>query len=666
MIVLIFSYYMGQHELPQRDTSSKPKERSTEDSRLPGSALINQIDERIDSAKQAVSHLIDAHQGPLNTLSRELRNEFLKLSNLNELLKLTDQKNIEDNQRFLKINYKGKEVVLLLNENFQLTSFMVSDQRIDSKHPLNLESFERLFLNSQKVLSSLRISDPRLPDGVPLLADGTARFSFTIDSQEYIAIGDSYAIRPIYLYRVDKKISDEEEIELFALQSEVEVLTSKIKNDLIRERQLGHPVFNFEDALHTPPILFPEIFQPDLQKLSAINMRIRDLKEMAKIVTMTNTRGNTNCIMENLGEDSFRVKLDIIEEEDPIYSDNDCKEDMTFEAGVMRQRRFFGAGITTWETELLSDGGIRVKESFTYKRDATDGTGWKAGENFMVSIKTYDQNQNLLSEVEYEKGRVKNEIQYEDGFSTEVLHYALDSQRPLYRRNKKVRPSTFVFYGKNGEEFRDYNTERKKDSSLTPDKYISKLATLFDSPMAWDTFTTVFMQYIYDSTDSDKPFQRGTKKDHGDYWQTPEETVVRVNENGQSLGDCDDFAFLAQAILLRQGIRAQVIEVPGHAVCAWIEKRPDGRYDAYSICTFGYDKNGQVVDSDSLPAGVEDNGFRTSQDALNSILVKYEKKGLGLEKGVHFRVEDGTIIVLSIPEKGGQEYTKVQIESLIQ
>ena len=60
-----------------------------------------------------------------------------------------------------------------------------------------------------------------------------------------------------------------------------------------------------------------------------------------------------------------------------------------------------------------------------------------------------------------------------------------------------------------------------------------------------------------------------------DYWQDPEELLDRRE------GDCEDYALLAQAVLLRQGVEAFVFSLYGeegyaHTVCVFVDK---GRYN---------------------------------------------------------------------------------------
>jgi len=62
-----------------------------------------------------------------------------------------------------------------------------------------------------------------------------------------------------------------------------------------------------------------------------------------------------------------------------------------------------------------------------------------------------------------------------------------------------------------------------------------------------------------------------------DHWQTPEEFVAR------QVGDCEDYALLAQTLLRRNGIEAYVVSIFGdggyaHTVSVFVDER--GRYNA--------------------------------------------------------------------------------------
>ena len=70
-----------------------------------------------------------------------------------------------------------------------------------------------------------------------------------------------------------------------------------------------------------------------------------------------------------------------------------------------------------------------------------------------------------------------------------------------------------------------------------------------------------------------------------EYWQSPKETLVLKT------GDCEDFAFLAQALLNEIGISSSVISVhhikdgkeKGHAICIFPKERPRGYFSVSKL-----------------------------------------------------------------------------------
>ena len=78
---------------------------------------------------------------------------------------------------------------------------------------------------------------------------------------------------------------------------------------------------------------------------------------------------------------------------------------------------------------------------------------------------------------------------------------------------------------------------------------------------------------------------------HGErnYWQTPEETVAL------RAGDCEDYAFLVQALLKRINIESFVISVHGegiskqlgHALCVFPKNSPTNYFDNQALYTSG-------------------------------------------------------------------------------
>lgn len=117
----------------------------------------------------------------------------------------------------------------------------------------------------------------------------------------------------------------------------------------------------------------------------------------------------------------------------------------------------------------------------------------------------------------------------------------------------------------------------------TPKDYVDKLATELNTPEKLALYFDLFFRYAYDDVR-----EQGTRyaKDGQDRWQSPEETMTRI-QDGMMEGDCEDLALLAADILKKQGKNAKVVRVFAHAACFWSEKREDGQYDFYSLDTGG-------------------------------------------------------------------------------
>lgn len=231
-----------------------------------------------------------------------------------------------------------------------------------------------------------------------------------------------------------------------------------------------------------------------------------------------------------------------------------------------------------------------------------------------------------------------------------------------YKAHMKGEKIKLTITFNDGEKLQNFHEEKEKNSSLTPDEYLNLLAKRLDSPEKLAVFFDGMMSYLHDDVEQkDADYKTANIGGKMDYWQTPEETIARV-DHGQMLGDCDDFAFLAREILKRQGENAHVIMVPGHVECIWVKKRPDGRYDAYSLGTFGFDKNGNIF---GMHANSEkEKGYATIKDAVNSLMEKYDGTRVdALVENGSYRISDSVKFV-DIPAKGERASYVVPVESL--
>jgi len=226
----------------------------------------------------------------------------------------------------------------------------------------------------------------------------------------------------------------------------------------------------------------------------------------------------------------------------------------------------------------------------------------------------------------YRSGGTKESIR---DYSQETTDFFDENGNRTFQRQK----GESVMFTESGEEYGLLS----RHPALSPDAYLDMLADNLSPVEKLAIFMEQMMRYVYDSANPNDPLEKGTAENKGEYWQTPLETAQRM-EKGCMLGDCDDYANLAKEILKRQGKNAVTICIPGHAICAWTEKRPDGKYDAYSIGTFGLDKNGNQYGMKVDPK--KEKGYGSVQEALNSLMVKYRSGGLGLVIGTNYKVGD--------------------------
>lgn len=275
----------------------------------------------------------------------------------------------------------------------------------------------------------------------------------------------------------------------------------------------------------------------------------------------------------------------------------------------------------------------------------------------------------IRTKQELEKGKVVRQTKYTD---SDDSHMAFDLQKgvaeqtekgkKLFRvtfdpKNPGVILTTDMYDGRGGT-ISTLDRERKKQPEMTEDQYLDLLAKKLDTPQKLGLFIELFLQYAHDSDDPKNPLKKGTKEKSGDYWQTAQETVRRL-ENGKMLGDCEDWAFLAKEILRRQGKSVVVLDLRTHAECVWAEKRPDGRWDAYSVGTFGLDYNGYRGTAVDTP--IAKKGHATLREALDSLMKKYQRGGLGAEDGMNVRLGKDAIEIMRIPKTGVRETDTVPL-----
>jgi len=168
-------------------------------------------------------------------------------------------------------------------------------------------------------------------------------------------------------------------------------------------------------------------------------------------------------------------------------------------------------------------------------------------------------------------------------------------------------------------------------------EYLDGVALLLQKPQQIALFLEVFLLYVHDSHNPEDPTEKGTKEKHHDYWQSSEQTLRRTEE-GLLLGDCEDYAFLARDILRLQGKLAEVLRIPSHGVCVWVEKDAEGRYHASSLGTYGLDVRGVRHGVGKEVFIDEGSGSVTVREAVNLLMKKFEKSDLGIAEGFSYEV----------------------------
>lgn len=187
-----------------------------------------------------------------------------------------------------------------------------------------------------------------------------------------------------------------------------------------------------------------------------------------------------------------------------------------------------------------------------------------------------------------------------------------------------------------------YKEELIRNPSLTTEEYLDLLARSLDTPEKLGQYLQASIQYVQEPEGKNE-------------WQTLEETI----QTGK--GDCEEYAFLAQNILHRQGKNAHVVSnFRDHASCVWIQKRPNGRYDGYSFDDFGMDKNGEAGWFVSRPLG--DTSPSPSEEGYESVLAALNG-ALSSHNGKEYSVNPYLIPVLRIRGCGLKHYDYLTIRA---
>lgn len=290
------------------------------------------------------------------------------------------------------------------------------------------------------------------------------------------------------------------------------------------------------------------------------------------------------------------------------------------------------------------DNGKILKRSVMRK----DGSGkeYQYRNGFKRLYRSYGSEGRVLRQVEYSAEASLREY-VSDSRTNSYTQYDKNGDR-LWRVQYSADESEVskrVFYSGGRKPIGNYAFEKQKSGgTLSVDDYLTLLADRLDTPEKLETFLDAFFLYT---------------SDNGEYFQTFRDTVewdTSPVAGGERLkGDCDDYAFFARDILRAQGKNAHVVGVPRHATCIWLEQDSAKRYHAYSIGTFGLDKNGQA--SGVMSLDTVRSGFETPEEALNSLADKYGSPGLGLSQGQIFRFSPDSICILEVEEERREDGT---------
>jgi hypothetical protein len=192
--------------------------------------------------------------------------------------------------------------------------------------------------------------------------------------------------------------------------------------------------------------------------------------------------------------------------------------------------------------------------------------------------------------------------------------------------------------------------EKKNNPHLTEREYIRDIAARFKSIESLDRYFKAFFKYTIDTPDSKQPLLVGTDPHGGDYWQMAAETLRRT-ENGQCLGDCDDLAFLAQAILYEQGKQAIVVMMHNHAMCFWVEESPKGCH-ARALCTLRYSNEGA-----NIPRLEVADCFDSANNALKELFRRYTLVLTGQEQIPG--ATSSELITILVPPKAAGDLVRI-------
>lgn len=605
--------------------------------------LLQMLERQIEKVKTAADLLTEKHAESLDNLKKQVEDDILRFDNNHELQLLgIEQEEIEKKE--FNLNYKGKNLFMMLNNVSQVKFMRMPGVPIYIKGELNIRDLPVFYANMTDVIGKMKNSENKPPNGTQLTAEGLSRFSYWKDNKKYIIFpgGD------IGVLEVEDPLSSDEELEMTKLEKQITEMKYKMRRDIAEARAAGKPHFKLEDVLGAPAAVVPETFRDDITALNKFLIRFNNLKSRSDEVEMKSSNGRT--ITMTTSESGENILSD---EDKPSwtmkYKNEICIEEST---GWVKKEHTSGEKRKVIQRKILGDGTIQIEE-IDYSRKSEKDEVINHGK----FVEVRNSNGELLSETQYAADdKIERVVNYENGEQVDEVIYGEESGTKLF--SVKFKPKTSIsFFDAQGNEYGNYQVEKQKNPNLTKEDYFKMLGRVFNTPERWNMFMGQYIRYKWDVPDDELEYEMPSGRIIGDYWQTARETIENTDRVGRTLGDCEDIAFLAQSILKTQGIKAQVINIPGHAICAWIKKRPDGLYDAHGIDTGGYDMNGG-----------NKQGYLTPVAALNSLFAKYKAKDVdipGVEEPIDFEISDNEVEVLSIPQKDKKSKQMVSVNSLV-
>lgn len=550
----------------------------------------------------------------------------------------------EGNVFTVKLEYGGKPLEIKLDTSYAVEAFMWSGYTVYYNNPLPPAFFLQAFTNSQKIFTDL--DEYFVPHGrhihpKALFAQGTRRFSVNV----YEPDGEkkSFLFIPPDIFEKNPQIfSYQEDFDVAAvsmLYNQIQKTEAAIRTAIKDIQAKGVKIPPFQRIDTAALELLPEDVQQLVQHY--IGLRLQYARQKPKQAL----KGDI-FIEERKGKDEFTMNFRMRETQKPWktihYSPNEKDEIILNKEGVPEsQLKVLELEDGYRQITQLSNGEKKV---FLYLH----GT--------LIEKKHYDNQNHLLSktgiqgatieEIIYVNGKPQYKRIYEknvhkNGFLKQFIFSSVLGSFSYDYNNEKI-----VFYDDEGREFNDYQAENQK-KHLTPAEYIDKLGRILKTPQDMNLFFRYFWEYTPDSPDPSRPLLKGTSKKFGEYFQTPEATVQRV-ENGKFLGDCEDASLLARALLRRMHIQAEVIELTRHAACVWIQKEKNGKYSGH-IIDFAYTgittKEGMVK------------YFPTPEAAFHGIFEHFHEK--------RFSLEAGEVNILDVSNNGDPQRQKVSISRLV-